>query len=1168
MSSKKESISILSKTNGISEVIKRNGQVVPVEFDKITVRLRNLINDPNTGPVLKVLPTKVVQKVAGELVNRVTTSQIDEVTATTSTYMFHDHPDYLTLAGRIVVSNLHKKTQSQFSVAMEMVHQQTLEPVSPDLFDDDQGYYTPAVMRFVRQHAAELDAAIQHNRDYSFDFFGMSTLTNNYLGRIMKPVRKSDGKSGWHGVLVERPQYLLMREAICVSGVYNKPTYEQFITSSAIRVPVDGPDTLVLKSNLARVLETYEALSTKLYTHATPTMTNSCCRRQANLSSCFLLTVEDSIDDIYEVLKKCAKISQASGGIGINISNVRADGSLISSTCGISRGILPMLKVYEKTAQYVDQGGGKRKGSFAVYMEPWHADILTFVGMRRGDGAPEVRAPDLNYALWIPDLFMKRVEKGSDWTLFSPDQAPGLSDVYGEEFEALYTRYEAQGLGYTIPARVLWQELLTSQTLTGEPYMLYKDHVNHKSNQKNMGTIRGSNLCVTPDTKLLTRQGYQAIGTLENLEVEVWNGHEWSKTRVVKTQDDAEILQVTFNNGLSIKCTPYHKFYIQHNPEEVRQVSAEQLQVGDQLETFRLPELDSFYNQDDIAQFHHILDQALLKCRPGDSFFQGVNGPNVDLHFPMEQKLSSGGTLPFAYYLSVHHHHADDRIRCPVVTKIERNLPRSPTYCVNEPLRHKVVFNGVLTGNCAEVVEYTSKEHVAVCNLGSIVLPSYVTSDTELWAEVPTLTRRTKFDFEKLERITYMAVQNLDRVIDYNQYPCDEAIRSNVNLRPISLGVQGLYDVFALMRYPFDAPEARKLNADIFETMYYAAIRASIDLAKVHGPYPMFDGSPASQGLFQFDLWHQQSHESTPMETVAITSKRYDWEKLRREMMQYGLRNSLLLAVMPTASTSHIQGTQAEACEPMIRNFQTRKTLTGDFPVINRFLTEDLDRLGLYHPRMISLILALDGSIQGIPEIPAPLQKLYRTASELGSRVILEMAADRGKYICQTQSMNLFIDQPDLNKLSSIHFYGWKLGLKTGMYYLRSTSAAEAIKFTVDPDIEKQARKIKRVLEKNKEKDLNKGNVNTKKRPRSQRGTPAKTTSKTKTTPKTHKKTLKKPGPSRKKRATTASSATTTVPSNTTSSTPTFEDLPPPPQPIHEASKRKYECVGGDCCSG
>jgi len=752
-------------------VIKRDGHRESVKFDKITARVEKLCYGLDAK---FVNPVEVAMKVINGLYDGVSTLELDNLAAEIAATLTTKHPDFAKLAARIAVSNLHKVTSKSFSNTMKRLYTY----VDPKT-GQNASLISKETWKVVKDNAAELDEAILYDRDFGYDYFGFKTLERSYLMKI-------DGK------VVERPQHLLMRVAVGIHG-----------------------------EDIPAVIETYNLLSEKWFTHATPTLFNAGTPKP-QLSSCFLLTMkDDSIDGIYDTLKQTAKISQSAGGIGLSIHNVRAKGSYIKGTGGTSNGIVPMLRNFDMTARYVDQGGGKRKGSFAIYLEPWHADVFEFLELKKNHGKEEMRARDLFYAMWIPDLFMKRVESNDVWSLFCPNEAPGLADCYGDEFERLYEKYEKEGrFRKQIKAQDLWFEILEAQIETGTPYILYKDAANKKSNQKNLGTIKSSNLCT-------------------------------------------------------------------------------------------------------------------------------------------------------------------------------------------------------------EIMEYSSPDEVAVCNLASLALPKFVTDDG-------------KFDHQKLYEITKVVTRNLNKVIDVNYYPIPEAQKSNMRHRPIGLGVQGLADAFILLRMPFDSPEASGLNKDIFETMYFAAMEASMELSKELGPYETFKGSPVSKGIFQFDMWG-----------VTPDSGRWDWEKLKKEVKQYGVRNSLLLAPMPTASTSQILGNN-ECFEPYTSNIYTRRTLSGEFIIANKHLMKDLISLGLWSETMRQKLISTNGSVQSIPEIPQHIKDIYKTVWEISQKTIIDMSADRGAFICQSQSLNIHITNPNFGKLTSMHFYAWKKGLKTGMYYLRSTAAADAIKFTLD----------------------------------------------------------------------------------------------------------------------
>jgi ribonucleoside-diphosphate reductase alpha chain len=749
-------------------VIKRDGKKESVKFDKVTARIQKL--SYGLSPIVDIY--EVAKKAIEGIYDLVPTTELDNLAAETAASLTTKHPDYAVLASRIAVSNLHKNTTKSFSQTMRSLHGY-MHPMTgkkmPLIADD--------VMDIINENADLLDSTIIYDRDYGFDFFGFKTLEKSYLLKI-------------NGKIAERPQHMYMRVAV---GIH--------------------------KNDLESAIKTYHLMSERWFTHATPTLFNAGTPKP-QMSSCFLFTMkDDSIDGIYDTLKQTAKISQSAGGIGLAIHNIRATGSYIGGTNGTSNGIIPMLRVFNDTARYVDQGGGKRKGAFAIYLEPWHADVFEFLELRKNHGKEELKARDLFYALWMPDLFMKRVETNDEWSLFCPNEAPGLQDCHGEAFEKLYTKYETEGRARRkLKAQELWFAILEAQIETGTPYLLYKDAANRKSNQQNLGTIKSSNLCT-------------------------------------------------------------------------------------------------------------------------------------------------------------------------------------------------------------EILEYTSPDEVAVCNLASIALPRFIINGT--------------FDHQKLFEVTVEVTKNLNKVIDGNYYPIIEARNSNLKHRPIGIGVQGLADAFIMLRLPFDSDLAKMLNKNIFETIYFAAMTTSMELAKEQGAYESFDGSPVSKGIFQFDMWGVEP------------SNRWDWHSLKENVKKYGVRNSLLLAPMPTASTSQIFGNN-ECFEPYTSNIYSRRVLSGEFIIVNKHLLKDLIQLGLWNNDMKNKIILANGSVQNIEEIPSDIKEIYKTVWEIKQRHLIDMAADRGAFICQSQSLNLFVDKPNTAKLTSMHFYAWKKGLKTGMYYLRSQAATQAIQFTIE----------------------------------------------------------------------------------------------------------------------
>jgi ribonucleotide reductase alpha subunit len=915
-------------SNDTMNVIKRDGSVEPVSFDKVLERIRRAA----TG--LSVNYTRLAQLVLAEIHDGVHTTELDELAARLAISYMTLHPDWASLAAQIIISNCQRSAPRTFSEAMAAI--------GPSL--------APAISAFIQENAATLNAMIQPANDFLLDYFGFKTLERAYL------MRSKDKR------ILETPQYMWLRVAVGIWALHTD-----------------------LALSLERIQETYTLMSTKAFTHATPTLFNAGTPRP-QLSSCFLLAMkEDSIDGIFDTLKACAQISKYAGGIGLHVHNVRAQGTPIAGTQGTSNGLVPMLRVFNNTARYVDQGGGKRNGSFAIYLEPWHADIQAFLKMKSNTGSEEERARDLFYGLWIPDLFMKRVEADGNWSLFCPHEAPGLADVVGAEFEALYTRYEAEGRAKrSIPAQKLWSEIIVSQIETGTPYLLYKDAANLKSNQKNLGTIKSSNLCVAPETLVRIYDDWHGIpagasqdvpiGSLQGKEVTVWNGTGFSKVLIRKTGEQQALLHIQIEQTIvskngqirtetsSIDCTLYHKFVVQGS--------------------------DSFKERERLAAYELYpgLELASWKTEDGTVIHQKV-------------------------------------------TFVNDNERKADTYCYTEPENHTAIFNGILTGNCTEIIEFSSPEETAVCNLASIALPYFINPDDK------------SFNFARLREITAIIVRNLNRVIDINYYPTPETERSNFRHRPIGIGVQGLADVFASLGLPWETKAAADLNQEIFENIYYAAVQASSALAEVDGTYSTFAGSPASEGVLQPDLWN------LPVSDYK-TNSYLDWTSLRIRVKTHGLRNSLLLAPMPTASTSQILGYN-ECIEPFTTNIYVRRTLAGEFTVINRYLVADLMAVGLWSPELKERIVAANGSVQGL-DIPQPLKDRYKTVWEIKQKTLIDMAADRGAFICQSQSLNLFIQDPTIAKLSSMHFYAWKRGLKTGIYYLRTKSAVQAIKFTVD----------------------------------------------------------------------------------------------------------------------
>jgi ribonucleotide reductase alpha subunit len=1072
------------------KVVKRNGILEDVSFDKVLTRIQLAAKD------LEVNPTLIAQRTLLRIYDGVKTTELDELASQLSISLMTTNHDYGILASRIAISNHHRNTTDKFTDVVRELSHQVIEKTGEIVSNVSE-----ELVGLCEKYGDVINQRIDYQRDYDLDYFGFKTLEKlQYLLRNI------------HGKTLERPQHLMMRVSLALWG----------------------------STNLEQAFDTYDLLSKKYFIHATPTNFNAGTPRQ-QLSSCFLLAMKgnDSIAGIYDTLKDCAMISKYAGGIGLHIHDIRAKGSLIRGTNGTSNGIVPMLRNFNDTARYVDQcftpdtlvvtesgpqpiqnilpgekvltsegvyhtvlkqviheysgrmfriqleghptavqvteehpilsfpsdghslerclqqikmavkeveyrdvkelavgdftvfpngehgciqsiesaeytgqvhdfeidgphdytvahlgvahnGGGKRNGSFAIYLEPWHADVEDFLKLKLNTGGEEERCRDLFYALWVPDLFMERVEKNEPWTLFCPAEAPGLSDVYGDAFRALYTKYEQEGRGRKqVDAQKLWFRILDSQIETGTPYLLYKDACNQKSNQKNLGTIKSSNLCVAPETLILTDKGQLPIHTLAGQEVRVWNGEKWSATTVQKTGEGQRLVTVRFSCGKSMVCTPYHKFLSRKgclpnvSIRDASRIDASNLQPGMLLMPYHLP------------------------------------GSDQEVETYVSSVTDEGRT--------------DD------------------TYCFNEPDNHAGVFNGILTGNCSEIIEYSSETEQAVCNLASIALPAYVNVKT-----------RT-FDFKKLREVVGTAIRNLNRVIDINFYPTVETKTSNMRHRPVGLGVQGLSDVFALLRVSWESDRAAELNQLIFEHLYYAAVQASCEIAKQEGPYSTFAGSPISQGIFQYDMWNVTPLTATEGQIKWTTvseekDQTLSWSELKEQVKTHGVRNSLLVAPMPTASTSQIMG-YTEACEPVTSNIYTRRTLAGEFIVINKYLMADLKKLDLWNEMMKQQIIARNGSVQGIDLIPESIQKLYKTAWELKQKTLIDMATARGAFICQSQSLNLFVADPNYAKLTSMHFYSWKRGLKTGLYYLRTRAPVMAQKFTIDPDLQKAAAK-------------------------------------------------------------------------------------------------------------
>ena len=1019
------------------KIKKRDGTFEKLSFDRISYRLRKLSKDPILGKLNKIDIDIITQKVVLRLYDEISSSEIDEESARVAVNMI-ENEEYPKLAARIVVNNLHKNTIECFSEVMNLLNTNI----------DSNGNIAPIVsdefMTFVKKYKNELNEYIDYSRDFLFDYFGFKTLEKSYLLKINEKV-------------VERPQHMYMRVAVALN-----------------------------RDNLDDIFKTYDYISQGYYTHASPTLFNA-GKNYQNLSSCFLINTEDSMEGIFKTISDCAIISKMGGGIGVHISSIRAKGSVIRKTNGRSDGIVPMLKVFNETSCYSNQSGA-RKGSFAIYIEPYHADIMAFLDLRKNQGHENVRARDLFYALWIPDLFMEKVERNEDWYLMCPDECPGLSDVYGEEFNALYDRYvKEKRYKSVIKAQEVWFKILEVQIETGTPYLLYKDAVNKKSNQKNVGVIKSSNLCVAPETMILTSKGYFPIVNLENQTVDVWNGKEWSKTIVRKTGENQELIKVILSNGSEINCTPYHKFFIDSYGETI-QYEAEDLKPGmkliecnfpvitDGFDNYNNPYENGIFKENSIVPTYHNLSikikwlQGLID-ENGIVCSDCININSFDKFFLENLKylLQTLGCNPFiiGYTLEIFNNDIlklydlgfksklipntfrPDSFKTEIfVRNIVKTCRISDTYCFTEEKRGMGVFNGVLTGQCAEITLVSNKEETAVCNLASIALPKYIEKNAD---------GKPFFNHNKLFEVAKFLVTPMNRVIDYNYYPIKETKISNLRHRPLGIGVQGLHNVFIMMGFTFGSEEARQLNVEIFETIYFATLTASNQLAKIDGPYETFQGSPMSQGIFQYDMWDNQEENYIKLinRNIFYLSGRWDWNSLKESIKQYGVRNSMLTTCMPTASTAQILG-NCESIEPFDSCIFKRRVLSGEYLVVNKHLVKDLIDLKLWNKDMKDLIIANGGSIQNIDIIPTRIKELYKTVWELSMKDLIDLSADRARFIDHTQSLNLFMANPTFSKLTSMHFYAWKKGLKTGIYYLRTKGASDAGKFSVDPELEKK----------------------------------------------------------------------------------------------------------------
>jgi len=1151
-------------------VTKRNGELQEVSFDKILGRVKKLGKEAG----ININYSSLVMKVIDQIYDKISTAKLDELAAEQCASLSTNNPDYATLAARISISNHQKNTSSKFSNVMKELYE----------FKDNNGNSKPLVSNslwhFTQKFSKEINEMIVYDRDYLIDYFGFKTLERAYLFR-------------YNNKVVERPQHMWMRVAIGIHGDLNNDENDESI--------------------LSFVKETYDLMSQKFFTHATPTLFNAGTPR-SQLSSCYLIAMEDdSLDGIYNTLKDCALISKYAGGIGLHIHNIRAKGTHIHGTNGTSNGLVPMLRVFNNTARYVDQGGGKRNGSFAIYLEPWHADIEEFLELKKNHGDEELKARDLFYALWVTDLFMERVKENAKWSLFCPNECPGLTDVYSDKFKTLYEQYETEGKARkSVNARDLWFKVLDAQMETGTPYILYKDAANKKSNQQNLGTIKSSNLCVAPETLILTDKGHIEIQTLVDQQVNIWNGEEWSLVTVKKTGEDQQLIDVYTDDGSKLTCTPYHKFYIQNNYSlnSIEKVDAKDLNPNDKIIKCEFPIIDgcdtmpyaythgffcgdgTYNNKSDepersckfkalknhyfckrhlayetesyLFDKEFLLEDSEMQCQAksyakkpiaylyGDkknllnfiekrsytidenskrinvtlpvdlnekfeipSFFCSIkdkldwfagycdadgtiskNGENEQLQVASinkefleniklllqtcgvnpKIKLSQDRTQSYLpdgkgghkyfdvkpiYRLLVTSYDlynlynlgfkpnrliisgnkpARDAKQFIKILKIENKNRIDDTYCFTEPKKHMGIFNGIITGQCTEIIQYSDDKETAVCNLASIALPAFVNESTKT------------FDYDKLHEVTKVVTNNLNRVIDVNFYPTEKTKTSNLKHRPIGIGVQGLADTFVLLDIPFHSEEAKEINKLIFETIYHAALEKSNELAIVEGAYSSFKGSPTSQGILQFDMWN------------VTPSARYDWATLKQSIISNGLRNSLLVAPMPTASTSQILGYN-ECFEPFTSNLYSRRTLAGEFVVVNKYLMKELIALGLWNEQIKNNIIANKGSVQQLTVLPEHIRNKYKIVWEMPMKHLIDMSADRGAFICQSQSLNLWLEDPTYSSLTSMHFYSWKKGLKTGIYYLRRKAKHQAQQFTIEPEAREQKEQTDEICE-------------------------------------------------------------------------------------------------------
>lgn len=1097
----------------INKVINRKGEEVDLDYNKILNRLTNLIN---MEPKLNISPHFITIKTIEGIYDKIHTYELDELSSKICGSLITVNPDYSKLASRIEINNLHKETSECFIETLYNAN---------SYFDSNNEniiLIDPKLIKFAEIYKNEINSNIDYSRDYNFEYFGILTLKKAYL---LKHINKN------RNIIIERPQHLYMRVALGIHLCY-----------------VDNSGRLNDKYSFDEVIKTYDLLSNGYYSHATPTLFNAGTLR-SSLASCFLLNMKDNLENIYDVLKETAMISKWSGGIGVCSTNVRAKGSLIKGTNGISDGLVPMLKVFNDSACYVNQGGGKRKGSTAVYLEPWHADINEFLDLKKPIGDEMLRARDLFLALWIPDIFMDRLiesieqNKNVLWSLMCPSECPLLTSTYGEEFTSNYIKYEKEKkYKRQVNIQDLWRHIMEIQQEAGMPYIMYKDHVNRKCNQNNQGIIQSSNLCVHGDTLILTRLGYYKIKDLINMDIDLWNGEEWSKSSIKKTNINQKLLEVNTSDGGSLKCTYYHKFHI-FKDNKIIIKEAQSLTIGDTIIKYNFPVVHGnevgniknpythgYYCGNGITQYDennnieymfidiNNMNNNLLDRLAYTKYCEYQNKVRIILNndLPNKYEVPINGTLEnklewlAGYIDSIGILYTDDEhnsyiqlisnnfilykikllantlglnpildnnillldeydtynlfntlnIQTLLFDKVSSKPCRNnkeitiksiekidgfyDTYCFNEPKKNRGIFNGILTGNCAEINIYTDEYQTGVCNLASITLPKYIKYENN----------EPYFDYDKLYEVVREVTFNLNKVIDNNYYPTEKGKYSDYLNKPIGIGVSGLADVFILFKCSYTSNKAKELNKKIFETIYYSSINASIDLSiKFSKTYKNFNTSMLAKGILQPDLWN-----------IIPSFDKWNWDLLRNKVIKHGCYNSLNIALMPTASTASILGT-SENFEPITSNMYVRRVLSGTFQIVNKYLVQDLIKLNIWNDTLKQKIIANDGSVQGIDEIPRHIQEIYKTAYEYKLKDLIDMDRDRGAYVCHSCSSNRFIEKVTTNKLTSLHIYAYKQGLKTSSYYIRIKTRADAIKFNVDYNINKEINDKKNNIE-------------------------------------------------------------------------------------------------------